>query len=224
MKKQKTILSHLDIVLTLPQARFFSQLSWTKKSGMYLAGGTALALQIGHRTSVDFDFYAQQHFRKGTLPRQFQKHIVDHWQAKVTRDEEDTFDLIAKPDIHVSCFYYEYPLIAHYVYIHGVAVASLKDIAAMKLIAIAQRGRHRDFVDMYYLLGIFSLQDMIRFALEKYPLYDYFFFLRGLLYFKDAEEDDDIDRVKLFDTSVTWKKVKKTITEIVRNYQLKQAV
>ncbi|MBI4599712.1 nucleotidyl transferase AbiEii/AbiGii toxin family protein [Candidatus Uhrbacteria bacterium] len=217
-KQQKTC--YIDSVLSPARARFFSQLTWTKKTGMYLAGGTALALQIGHRTSVDFDFYRQRHFAKGTLSKLFYSYMAERWQIEITRDIKDNFDLLAKPDIHLSCFYYEYPLVASPIPMQGVLVASLQDIAAMKLIAIAQRGRHRDFVDIYYLLHIFSLDEMIRFGLEKYPMYNHFFFLRGLLYFNDAEEDDDIDRVKLFDRAVTWKKIKKTITEAVRSHQL----
>lgn len=93
----------------------------------------------------------------------------------------------------------------------------------MKLLAISQRGRHRDFVDLFYLLQHFSITEIIRFTLEKYSLYDQIFFVRPLLYFEDAEHDKDIDRIRIIDRALTWKKIKKTITEKVREYQLKAA-
>lgn len=224
MKKQKTILSYLDTVLTRTQAHFFSQLSWTRKLGMYLAGGTALALQIGHRTSEDFDFYIQHHFAADELMSQFRFYLFPRIPFKDVRNFTDTLEINAPPDIHVTCFYYEYPLLRPSIEIEGVAVSSIQDIAAMKMIAITQRGRHRDFIDVYYLFQLFSLQEILRWTHEKYPTFDSYSGLRGLLYFDDAENDPDPNRVKLFDTSVTWKKVKKTITETVRNYQLKKVV
>lgn len=208
-------------VLTVSRANFFSDLGWTREAGFYLAGGTALAIQIGHRTSVDFDFYTQHHFQSGSLARLVYRALDDRWEIEITRDLDDTFDLTTKPDIHLSCFYYEYPLLCPARVIMGVSVASLQDIAAMKILAISQRGRHRDFVDLYYLLGHFTVEEMIRPCLEKYPMYDPTFFLRSVLYFEDAEKDKDIGRIKLFDRSLTWKKIKQTITEKVREYQLK---
>ena len=74
MGKRKMTNDYVREVLTVSRANFFSDLGWTREAGFYLAGGTALAIQIGHRTSVDFDFYTQHHFseritRSARVPR-----------------------------------------------------------------------------------------------------------------------------------------------------------
>ena len=205
-------------VLTESQRVFFKQLGFTRTRGLYLAGGTALALQIQHRRSVDFDFYTSAHFRKGTLPRLFRSHLPAQ-KFKVVRDDNDTFELNATPDLHLSCFYYGYPLLNPPHRIQEVLVAGLKDIAAMKMIAIAQRGKRRDFVDLYYLLQRFSLKEILRFTHEKYSHFDIYHGLRGLLYFEDADHDPTIERSMVFDRSLTWLKVKRHIVNAVKEFQ-----
>ncbi|MBI4276725.1 nucleotidyl transferase AbiEii/AbiGii toxin family protein [Candidatus Uhrbacteria bacterium] len=204
-------------VLTSSREKFFSQLGFTRTRGIYLAGGTALALQISHRTSVDFDFYSPQHFHSGVLPRFFRTHLKG-WKYKIVRNNNDTFEMNVHPDIHVSCFYYEYPLLERPHVVRGVFVAGLKDIAAMKLVAIAQRGKRRDFIDMYYLLQQFSLKEILRFTQEKYSHFDIYYGLRGLLYFKDADDDIAIERAAVFDHALTWRKTKETIEKAVRGF------
>src|SRR3989344_2826381 len=138
-------------VLGRERLKLFYELSFLSKAGCYLAGGTALALQMGHRTSVDFDFYTKKHFQKNTLTNLFQDNL-SNWPIKIIRDFDNTFEIQAGKDIHLSCFYYQYPLLEKCVDISGVKIASVADIAAMKLVAISQRGKRRDFVDMYYLV------------------------------------------------------------------------
>lgn len=205
-------------VLTRARRIFFEELKFVRKQGLYLAGGTGLALQIGHRESLDFDFYTDRHFQKGTLLRLFRRHLKG-WKFKVVREEKDTFELNVEPDIHLSCFFYEYPLLEPPRVISGIPVAGLKDIAAMKLVAIAQRGRRRDFIDIYYLLQKFTLKETLRFAQEKYSDFDIYFGLRGLLYFKDADSDLAIERSVIFDRRLTWLKIKREIIRIVREFQ-----
>lgn len=208
---------HPDI-LTKSRRQFFEELSFTLARGLYLAGGTALALQIGHRASVDFDFYTGRHFKKGTLVELFDLHLKE-WKFKVARDEDNTLELNVEPDIHLSCFYYRYPLLEQPRTIARVWVAGLKDIAAMKLVAISQRGTRRDFVDMYYLLQRFTLKEILRFTQEKYPEFDIYNGLRGLLYFKDADEDSALERAMVFDRTLTWAKAKRFITDAVNEFQ-----
>ncbi|MBI4135571.1 nucleotidyl transferase AbiEii/AbiGii toxin family protein [Candidatus Uhrbacteria bacterium] len=205
-------------VLTKSQQAFFTQLGFTRGRGLYLAGGTALALQIQHRQSVDFDFYTSQHFRKGTLARLFRAHL-QKYKLRVVRDIDDTFEMNVDPDIHLSCFYYGYPLLQTPRPIQGVFTTSLKDVAAMKIIAIAQRGRRRDFIDIYYLLQKFSLKEILRFTQEKYSYFDIYYGLRGLLYFEDADNDPDIERSMVFDRTLRWKNVKHFIINAVKELQ-----
>lgn len=209
--------------ITKSQQAFFAQLGFTKTRGFYLAGGTALALQLGHRASIDFDFYTSRHFKRGTLPIWFLGHLKKI-TIKVVRDTDDTFEASVDPDIHLSCFYYEYPLLEPPRIIEGVWIASLKDIAAMKLVAISQRGTRRDFIDMYYLLQRFTLKEILRFTQEKYSHFDVYHGLRGLCYFKDADEDPKIERAMVFDKNLTWEKVKKFIIKTLREFQKLRAL
>lgn len=208
---------HLE-VLGGERSKLFYELSFLSKAGCYLAGGTALALQLGHRTSVDFDFYIKKHFKKNTLSDLFQDNLA-HWPLKILRDFDDTFEIQAGKDIHLSCFYYRYSPLEKYIDISGVKVASIADIAAMKLVAISQRGKRRDFVDMYYLIKDFGLKKIIDWTSQKYPHFDIYSGLRGLLYFEDADNDAEIMRIKVFDKSVKWPLVKKFIKREAQKFQ-----
>lgn len=207
---------HRD-VLTSSRDKFFSQLEFIQKRGLYLAGGTALALQIRHRMSVDFDLYTSRHFKKGLLPSFFGEHL-EEWKYTIVRDADDTFEMNANPDIHVSCFYYAYPLLETPRRMRGVAIAGLKDIAAMKIIAISQRGKRRDFIDIFYLLQQFTLKEILRFTQEKYAHFDIYHGLRGLVYFEDADNDTAFERTTVFDMALSWKKVKDAILMAVREF------
>ncbi len=164
-------------ILNKEQGRVFSNLDFLTKKGFYLAGGTGLALQLGHRTSVDFD----------------------------------------KSD--ASFFYYEYPLVKKLVKIKGVAVASVEDIAAMKMIAISHRPVKRDYVDVFFLLKFFSLEEIFSFVKKRYPNFNQYFSLRALSYFDDIEEKRG-RKVMILKKSFSWEKAKKEIFAKARKYQL----
>lgn len=205
---------HLNI-LNKNQALVFPQLAFLKEEKFYLAGGTALALQIGHRTSVDFDFYSQQHFNASSLYKKIES--VFKTKAEKIAQEKDTLFCTIK-NVDLSFFWYEYPLIKHPKIIRGVPVASLEDIAAMKLIAISHRPVKRDYVDIFYLLKTFTLEEMFSFVKKRYPNFNQYFSLRALTYFDDIKEKEG--RIKVLDKNFSWEKAKKEIFEEVRKYQL----
>ena len=99
----------------------------------------------------------------------------------------------------------------------GVRLAGLKDIAAMKLSAVANRGRKKDFIDVARLLDVFSLDQMLSFYKEKFSVSELSFPLRGLMYFDDAEEDP---MPEMLDGNLTWENVKKTVIAATREYVL----
>ncbi len=183
--------------------------------GTYMAGGTALALQLGHRTSLDFDFYTKEHFETEIVLKSFQQDVPD---IKIERIAKDTLILDAD-GISVSLFYYPYELIRNLVSFEGINLASIEDVAAMKMVAVSMRGKRRDFIDVYYLLQKFSLEEIIKFTIEKYPSYQPMVILKGLIYFKDAEKEDFSRGIKVFDKDFSWEKVKKKIFEEVEKYQ-----
>ena len=89
-------------------------------------------------------------------------------------------------------------------------MASKEDIAAMKILAISQRGKRRDFIDMYFLIKEFGLREIIEFTKEKYPMFNIYVGLQGLLYFKDADEDSEKQRFKMLQKA-DWRGIKKYI-------------
>ena len=196
----------------------FPLLSFVSKSGFYLAGGTALALQLGHRTSLDFDFYSQRSFKKGKL-RQLLKENMLAAKIKVLQDTDDTFETMVDKKINISFFHYDYPMLEKFINVQGILLASLKDIAAMKIVAISQRGKRRDFIDIFYLLNIFSLEEILKFTQKKYTEFDIYHGLRGLVYFKDADDDPEVDRIRIFNKKLTWEKVKTEILKKVKEFQ-----
>lgn len=209
---------HLE-VLDGTREDLLRSLSFTRKDKLYLAGGTALAFYLNHRTSRDFDFYSPKEFPEKKLVKTFLDKFSKH-QLEVLRDKGNTFHL-SIGGISLSCFYYPYGLIRELTEFAGVYVASLEDIAAMKVVAIVQRGTYRDFIDIYYLLEIFGLSKILSWALEKYPSYSKLMVLKGLIYFEDAEKNIKLEkkRIRIFDRSLIWKKVKKYITDEVIKYQ-----
>jgi predicted nucleotidyltransferase component of viral defense system len=181
----------------------------------YMAGGTALALQLGHRTSLDFDFYTHHHIETEKILARLQERFT---KLKVQRVVKDT--LILEVDgISFSLFYYPYDLIKPPISFNNIYLASTEDIAAMKMVAISMRGKRRDFIDTYYLLKKFSLDEIIKFTIKKYPSYQPMVILKGLIYFKDAEEDDISRNIKIFDSNFSWEAVKNKISKEVEKYQ-----
>lgn len=207
-------------ILNKPQKEVLPKLSFLRGLDAYLAGGTALALQIGHRTSIDFDFYTPKHFKGGALIKIIKKNSPE-LKVKIIRDTNDTFEAILNSRVRLSLFYYYYKLLKKPASFENTAIISLEDIAAMKLIAISQRGKRRDFIDFYYLLKIFNLQKIMESTEKKYPDFDIYNGLRGLLYFKDVDDDLEISRIKIFDKKLSWKKVKTEIEKKVKEFYKK---
>jgi len=201
-------------ILDKKRINLLKKLKFLSKYGFYLAGGTALALQIGHRTSMDFDFYTEKKFSLLKLQRLLEKKFKE---AIVLQKAEGT--LIMKIDgVANSFFQYPYPLIFPPIkYQNFPPLASKEDIAAMKVIAISDRGTKRDFIDIYFLLKEFSLEEIMNFVKKKYPNFNIYVGLRGLTYFVDAEKRQ---KRKLYLTHfVSWGKIKKFLIGEVKKYQ-----
>lgn len=207
---------HLE-VLDRNQKRVLSKLNFLSQKGFYLAGGTALALQIGHRTSVDFDFYIQKHFDVRLLADKINQAFGDN--ARKTLEEKDTL-FVNISGVDCSFFWYQYPLIERTKDIMMVKVASCQDIAAMKLIAISHRPVKRDYIDIYYLLEKFSLKEMFSFVKRKYPNFNQYFAFRALTYFEDIGERENKRPIKVLNKNFSWEKAKDKITDEVRKSQL----
>lgn len=200
-------------ILNKDQVGVANKLEFLSYPPYYLGGGTALALQLGHRTSLDFDFYSQDKLETEklleTIRGSFEK-------VEVGSQLEDTL-LVILDGVKLSVFYYPYPLIDGLLEWEGKKMASLKDIAAMKVVAIVQRARQRDFIDMYYLIQKLGLAEIIKAVYRKYPWYEENsrILFTALTYFEEADGDPESDRIVVVDQQVTWEKVKASISEAV---------
>lgn len=168
----------------------------------YLAGGTALALQLGHRMSVDLDFFTLHEFNETELSSKLKK------LSGFTEDRTAEWTILGKVgNTKFSMFYYNYPLLDKTIQFENINLASLKDIAAMKIHAIEQRGTRRDFVDVYFLSKTYTLDQMVTFYQEKYSAASdrLVFTIRALDYFEDAEQENQMPQMLL---PVDWEEVK----------------
>lgn len=180
-------------------------------SGFYLAGGTALALQVGHRRSVDFDFFAPEPFDTAKKVRD----LDGSGKFELFHLDKDTVNGSLN-GVRLSYFYYRYPLIQPLLGYEGLAIARKLDIAAMKLQAIAGRGSRKDFIDLCFLLKEYSLDKILTAYSRKFGtrLANRYHVYKSLVYFVDAEEEA-MPRM-LIPTS--WPQVKKTIIVEVKKY------
>ena len=199
---------------TLPTSaqRLFTHLG--KESAIapfYLAGGSAAALHMGHRISVDLDFFTSNSFDPPSLLVSLQKIGA----LTIQQQSAGTFvGLLAKTQI--SFFQYPYPLLETPSQYKRIQVASLLDIALMKITAISQRGRRRDFVDLYFICqNGFSIPALLEQIPQKFPAITYpsYHLLRALVYFDDAENDP---RLKML-TPYNWREIKNFFESQVRD-------
>jgi predicted nucleotidyltransferase component of viral defense system len=174
---------------------------------MRLVGGTALALQLGHRESIDLDLFGTMQYDKTeileVLGKQFEVKILD---------DSKRIHIFNINGVKVDFVEYPYDWIYPLVEEEGVRTAGKKEIAAMKLEAICNRGTRKDFVDIYFLLEHFTLSQMLEFHLRKYKTDSSFMILRSLTYFEDAEK---IAMPRML-IPTDWEDVKGNIREAVR--------
>ena len=168
----------------------------------YLAGGTACALQIGHRVSLDLDFFTEIEFNTEFVLGQLG--ILPEFKL----DETMKWTILGSfPKVKFSYFYSRYPLIKKTVPFSNINLASLEDIAAMKIAAICDRGSKRDFIDLYFLTKKFPLEQIFKFYDKKYGKLsnNIVHIMRSLNYFADAEEQESPKML----IPVSWEEVKK---------------
>ncbi len=174
----------------------FAELS---NEGFYLAGGTALALQIGHRDSIDFDFFKEQSFDTEKLFAKLEQVFKNHKILK-TQEEHNTLGVVVDETIKISFMSYNYVLLKLLIESDYFPLASITDIGCMKLSAITSRSVLKDYVDLYFILKQISLREMIMLCETKFPNIDGNLILKSLVYFDDVhlepimfKENHDVD-------------------------------
>jgi hypothetical protein len=178
----------------------------------HLAGGTALALQIGHRKSIDLDLFTHSSFDVeyvlGVLERYFDFYS-DYTSVNTIKGSVNFVktDLIA----------HQYPLVDKIITDEGVRLYSLPDIAAMKLNAIAGNGtRFKDFIDIYFILQQFTLKEILGFYKVKYKQRNLLHVLKSLVYFDDINYSDAPEMIR--EKTLHPETVKNFLLDAVKNY------
>lgn len=188
---------------------FLSLQDWLKDSSWYLAGGTALALYAGHRKSIDLDFFNE-------LPEfesvEFLEHFKENknWKPYINKKNTIYGQLF---DAKVSFIAYPF-FVPKQSYLHygTIKVLAPKDIGVMKIVAISQRGRKRDFFDLFWCAhNVEPLENIILRLKAQYPsvAHNYHHILKAIVYFNDAETDPEPEIY----FKATWKEVKKFFTK-----------
>ena len=178
---------------------------------MRLVGGTALALQYGHRQSVDLDFF-------GDLCCNVEEtmDILSKYGQVAVVKETQTIRIYVVNGVKIDFVHYScYPWLENAVVEDGIRLASPYDISAMKINAIEGRESKKDFIDIFYLLKHFTLAELLDAYQKKYPNHSVFRALMSLTYFDDAEQQP---LPKMFD-AVSWEQMKSTISAAVKNFR-----
>jgi len=203
--------AHWKALPARQQAVFRACAEIARRWGAYLAGGTALALQLGHRQSEDLDWFTPQTVAPDHV-------LVDvhglGFPTTVKQNDEGTF-LATVGNVKFSLFRYRYPMIDSFVEVEGIKLASPRDLAAMKMAALMGRATKRDYIDVHVLLteGRLSLPEMVRAFEQKYPKHDVQGAVRALTFFDDVEGG-----MPIMLAPTTWKKVTTDLARLARRY------
>jgi hypothetical protein len=172
-----------------------------------LVGGTALALQYGHRESVDLDFF-------GSLDLEDIDIVLKPFESVQLIRNSTNIKIYLVNGIKVDFVNYPHAWIDQAVLEEGLVLASDKDIAAMKIAAITGRGSKKDFIDLYFLLKKYSLDEIIAFYIQKFPDATKLIALKSLVYFSDADAEPTPKMIH----KVSWEEAKRTIIAATKDF------
>ena len=178
-------------------------------SDFYLVGGTALALNCGHRLSIDLDFFTSKefdtNFLKASLSESFSITVLSQAKNSLTVEIDS---------VKTDFIRHNYPLIKPLVSDEGIRMASVEDIAAMKLNSTMNRGAKKDFFDIDELLNLFSIEQLLSFHSKKYAFSEQLILLKSLVFFDDAENEPDPVSLR----TISWDSVKQKISNEVTSF------
>ena len=179
----------------------------------YLAGGTALALRLGHRRSFDLDFFSAT----DEVLRETRQEILRALAPLTPQALEDVDGnlLLRVLDLHVGFFSYGYPLLQPTDSLEGVAIASIVDVGLMKLDALITRGSRKDFYDLYVVARQISIPDLLALAEGKYPYVRDFelMAMESLVLFENADRDLQPDLL----IGLPWEQVRQFFIDQARD-------
>ena len=175
----------------------------------HLVGGTALALQIGHRKSVDLDLFGRVESNQIDLTDDLRSVT----ESMMLIQESRNIHIYLLNQVKVDIVNYSYKWLKEPVKEEGLILAAKEDIAAMKIAAVVGRGTKKDFIDLAFLLDYYPLKDILSMYMEKYPEASMFVAMKSLTYFRDAETDAMPDML----VPVSWKVCKDKLISAVNS-------
>lgn len=183
--------------------------------GYYLAGGTALALILGHRDSIDFDFFTPEPIDTVFLYKKCEELFSGHTLLR-TQEESNTLGLLMDNKIQLTFMTYACPLVTPLITTEYFSLASLTDIGCMKISAITSRNVYKDYVDLYFILQLIPLKTLIDALRIKMPTLDPLLALKSLVYFDDIKEEGIMYKID----SIPLHVIKETLLNKVKEYKL----
>jgi predicted nucleotidyltransferase component of viral defense system len=193
----------LDVLRVLSKKEFLNSFR--------LVGGTALSLYWGHRISVDLDYFTDQNVNLDVLDSNLKS--VENALMESKNPIGRVYSIQ-----NVKCDFLNYP----YAFLHppqyeeGIQLGRLDDVVSLKLGALANRGAKKDIYDLYYILQIYPVSQLMEMYKAKYRVNDAFPLLKSLTYFADA--DEELPPQLLKDQKLSWSQIKKSIVKKVNEY------
>lgn len=182
-------------------------------SGFSLVGGTALSLLYGHRVSVGLDLFSNKPFENVEVIQALKDFFKDRLAIEEKQPRFGIFCFIG--DTKVDIIRHPHELLRDELIIDGIRMFSQPDIMAMKVQAILNRGKKKDFWDVAELLQHYSVADFVQFHKEKYSSQNLMITVpQALTFFSDAEDDEIPRSLK----GQTWASVQAFISMKVREY------
>ncbi|MEW6584693.1 MAG: nucleotidyl transferase AbiEii/AbiGii toxin family protein [Nitrospirota bacterium] len=188
-------------------------MGFLRELSFYLAGGTGLALQLGHRKSLDLDFFTPRDFSPEQISALIKSQNI-HTSGEIR--SRGTLHCIIE-GIKASFIYYDGLLQFPLLEFNSLNIADWRDIAAEKLRIVADRGQKKDFYDLYFSVQHLGVETLVGLAVRKFARnVNYFHLLKGLTFFEDAEKNPDPMSI---DKSMTWEKVKQFFSDHVGDFE-----
>ena len=184
----------LELLIKLQSLSIFSE--------MRLVGGTSLALQIGHRKSIDIDLFGKLTIDYNILVDEL-KSIGQVIPLKNSKNIH-TFTI---NEIKVDLVNYEYSWLTEKIVSDNIYLATIEDIAAMKLNAIIGRGSKKDFIDLFFILKKYNFSELFKFYNKKYHDGSIFLVLKSIVYFDDADKEE----MPFMFEEISWEEIKSII-------------
>lgn len=175
-----------------------------------LVGGTALALQIGHRMSIDLDLFGKWNYDDSLEP------LLSRCGEVILNNYQRKMQFFTINGIKTDFVEYDFPWIGQDIIQDGIRLASIEDIGAMKINAIINRGTKKDFIDLAFLLRDYNLATILDWYKTKYSSKNLAVALRSLVYFVDAEA---MPMPKMI-IPLKWDEAKSIVSKALRNYAL----